>query len=60
MYVFCKAKQVFYLKHRAVVKNTSAVHSAENLMLVGDDKLDVNLCRTVDNRVKGHFKPAVA
>lgn len=55
-----KADQIFDFELRSVVEDSSTVHFAENLMLVGDDDLYIRQGGAVNDGIKVHLKPAVA
>ena len=59
MHFFGEAHQVAEGYLRAVVENGFAAHLSEDLMLVGYEQLEIELCRAVEHRDEIRFKPPV-
>ena len=59
MHFLCKAHYIFYLNLRSVIQNRFSVHAAEDLMLVGNQQLEIQFRCSIQYRCKFCFKTPV-
>ena len=59
MYFLGKAQDILDADLRPVVQDGRSAHPSEYLMLVGDDHLEIQVCRPIQDRDEIHLKPAV-
>ena len=59
VHFFREAHYIFDFYLCAVIEHRGPAHPAEDLMLIGHDYFEVQICRSVQHRFKFHLKPPV-
>ena len=57
VYFFCKTHDIFQFQNLSVIQHGPAAHAAEDLMLLGAEDLEVQVCRPIQYGDKVHLNP---